>query len=384
MHYSLPITHYRFIDMKIKRIETLAISLPMVKPLKMSFEEVKSAENVLVRLETDGGVAGWGGAAAAPTMTGETVASMSAAIRYLAPKLEGMPLEDIAAVMARAGNYLYGNPSAKSVIEIALHDALGRATGRPAHDLLGGKQRGRVPILRMVGTGKGTAADVDDARRARAEGHVAFKIKVGVAAPREDAARTRAICEALDGDGRLLICADANQGWTPEQAIEYVRAVEDTSLTFFEQPVAGHDIAGMAQVARASRVPIGCDEGLHSLHDLRRHHEAGAARGFSLKTIKLGGMQPVMDAGRLCDTLGMKVNLASKMAETGINTAGLLHLAAALPAVDWGVGFSSQYLVDDILRQPFVFEGGHISVPEGNGLGIEVDETKVRRYAREA
>jgi muconate cycloisomerase len=369
--------------MKIKRIEPIAVSLPMVKPLKMSFEEVASAENVLVRLETDDGTVGWGGAAAAPTMTGETVASMAAAIRYLAPKLEGMLLDDIPAVMTRAGNYLYGNNSAKSVIEIALHDALGRAKGIPVHDLLGARRRDRVPILRMVGTGRGTAADIADAKRAQAEGHVAFKIKVGVADPREDAERTRAVCEALDGDAGLLICADANQGWTPDQAVSYVRRVEDTALAFFEQPVAAHDVEGMAQVARASRVPIGCDEGLHSLEDLRRHHEAGAAGGFSLKTIKLGGMKAVMDAGLLCERLGMKINLASKMAETGICSAALLHLAAALPAVDWGVGLSSQYLVEDILKTPLSFAGGHVQVPVGPGLGIEVDEAKVRRYTRE-
>lgn len=370
--------------MKIRRIEPIAVSLPMAKPIRMSFEEVKSAENVLARIETDAGVVGWGGAAAAPTMTGETVASMAAAIHYLAPKLEGMPLEEIGAVMARAGNYLHGNSSAKSVIEIALHDALGRATGRPVHDLLGVKRRDRVAILRMVGTGKGLQADVDEALRARAEGHVAFKIKVGVADPRADAQRTRAICEALDGNGSLLVCADANQGWTPEQAVEYVRAVEDTTLAYFEQPVAAHDIAGMARVAAASRVPIGCDEGLHTLDDLRRHHAARAAGGASLKTIKLGGLAPVMDAGRLCEELGMKVNLASKMAETGISTAALLHLAAALPAVDWGVGFSTQYLVDDILKTPHEFANGHVALPAGPGLGIEVDEAKVRRYAREA
>jgi len=370
--------------MRIKRIEALAVSLPMVKPLKMAFEEVKSAENVLARVEIDDGVVGWGGAGAAPTMTGETVASMSAAIRYLAPRLEGMDLEDIPAVMKRAGNYLFYNNSAKSVIEIALNDALGRTKGKPVHDLLGGRRRDRLAILRMVGTGKGTAADIDDALRARDEGHVAFKIKVGVADPREDAERTRKICEALNGDGGFLMCADANQGYTPEQAITYVRAVEDTTLAFFEQPVDGHDVEGMAQVARASRVKIGCDEGLHSLDDLKRHHAAGAAGGFSLKTIKLGGMRPVMEAGQLCEKLGLKVNLASKMAETGINTAALLHLAAALPAVDWGVGFSSQYLVDDILKTPHAFERGHVTVPKGAGLGIEVDEAKVRRYAREA
>jgi muconate cycloisomerase len=371
-------------QMKIKRIEPIAVSLPMAKPLKMAFEEVKSAENVLVRLEADDGTVGWGGAAAAPTMTGETVASMAAAIRHLAPRLEGMPLDDVAQVTARAGNYLYGNNSAKSVIEMALHDALGRARGRPAHDLLGGRRRERIAILRMVGTGKGTAADVEDAQRGRAEGYVAFKIKVGVGEPRADAERTRRICEALDGGGALLVCADANQGWTPEDAVTYVRAVADTSLAFFEQPVAAHDVEGMARVARASRVPVGCDEGLHSIEDLKRHHEARAAGGFSLKTIKLGGMKPVVDAARLCDELGLKVNLASKMAETGISTAALLQLAAAIPAVDWGVGLSSHYLTDDILRQPLPIGGGHVTVPRGAGLGVEVDEEKVRRYAREA
>lgn len=367
----------------IRRIEPIAVSVPMVKPLKMSFEEVASAENVLVRLEASDGVVGWGGAATAPTMTGETVYSMAAALRYLAPKLEGMPVGDIAAVMTRAGNYLYGNASAKSVLEMALHDALARSQGKPVHDLLGAKKRDRIAILRMVGTGKGTAADVEEARRARAEGHVAFKIKVGVADPREDAERTRRICEALDGHGELLICADANQGWTPDQAITYVRAVEDTALAYFEQPVAAHDIDGMARVARASRIKIGCDEGLHSIDDLKRHYEAGAAGGFSLKTIKLGGMRPVYEAALLCEKLGMKVNLASKMAETGISTAALLQLAAALPALDWGVGFSSQYLVDDILKTPISFANGHVSVPSGAGLGVEVDEAKVRRYARE-
>src|SRR6185295_19687931 len=228
--------------MKIKHIETFAVSLPMVKPLKMAFEEVKSAENVMVRLETDGGIVGWGGAATAPTMTGETVSSMSAAIRYLAPKLEGMPLGDMPAIMSRMHNYLYGNQSAKSVIEIALQDALGKAAGRPVHDLLGTKRRSRIPILCMVGTGKGTAADVDEALRTHAEGHVAFKIKVGVADPRADAERTRRICEALDGKGELLICADANQGYTPEQATAYVQAVADTPLAFFEQPVAWNDL----------------------------------------------------------------------------------------------------------------------------------------------
>ncbi len=131
--------------MKIKRIEPIAVSLPMIKPLKMSLEEVKRANNALVRLETDDGTVGWGEAGSAPTMTGETLEGMVAAVRYLAPLLEGLPAGGIAEAMVRADRYLYGNRAAKSAIEMALHDAVGRATGKPVYELLGGKRRDRRP-----------------------------------------------------------------------------------------------------------------------------------------------------------------------------------------------------------------------------------------------
>jgi muconate cycloisomerase len=368
--------------MNIRRLEPIAVSIPMAKPVRMAFEEVRAANNVLVRLETAEGVVGWGEAGSAPTMTGETLEGMVAAVRHLAPRLEGMDADDIAAVMERSNRYLYANHAAKSAIEMALHDALGRATGKPACELLGGQRRDRVALLRLIGTGKGAGADVEEALKRRAEGYVAFKVKVGVGDPLADAERTRKVCEAL-GNGGLLVCADANQGWTAGQAIGYVRGVEDTGLAFFEQPVPGDDLEGMAEVARASRVPIGCDEGLHSIEDLKRHHELGAARGASLKTIKLGGMKPVVDAARLCDALGMKVNLACKMAETGIAAAAMLHLAAAIPVIDWGVSLTNTYLTDDLVRKPVTIRDGHAFVPAGPGIGVEVDEAKVRRYARE-
>ena len=367
--------------MRIKRIQAIAISLPMIKPVKMSFEEVRNAENVLARIETSDGVIGWGEAASAPTMTGETPGSMVAAVRYLADKLEGMPTDDIAAAMHRAGQYLYGNNGAKAAIEMALFDALGKARGKPVYELLGGAKRQRVPALRLIGTGS-TEGDIAETKKRLAEGYVAIKIKVGIASPEADAERARAV-SAIPGDD-VLICADANQAWTPDEAIRFVRGIADTRIEFFEQPVAAHDVAGMARVAAASRVKIGVDEGLHSLDDLRRHHELHAAQGCSLKTIKLGGMRPVHDAALLCEQLGMKVNLACKIAEAGIASAGLLHLAAAIPAVDWGVSLSSPYLAEDIVTEPIALAGGYLNVPGGAGLGITVDEAKVRCYAREA
>lgn len=368
--------------MHIKHIQAIAVSLPMIKPVKMSFEEVHNAENVLARIETSDGIIGWGEAASAPTMTGETLGSMVAAVRYLADKLEGMATDDIAAAMHRAGQYLYGNNGAKAAIEMALFDALGQAKGKPVYELLGGARRMRIPALRLIGTGS-TEGDIAETRKRLDEGYVAIKIKVGVSTPEADAERARAVAASVT-NGSVLICADANQAWTPDEAIRFVQGIADTRIEFFEQPVAAHDVAGMARVAAASRVKIGIDEGLHSIDDLRRHHALKAAQGCSLKTIKLGGMQTAYDAAQVCEELGMKVNLACKIAEAGVASAGLLHLAAAIPGLDWGVSLSSPYLADDIVADPVNLIDGHFSVPVGPGLGITVDEAKVRRYTREA
>src|SRR5229473_187092 len=249
----------------------------MKKPVVMAGVEIRAADNVLVRVEADNGIIGWGEAASAPTMTGETVESMMAAVGYLSPAVEGRLDEDIAGTVAAMSNRMYANNAAKAAIEMALHDLVGRATGRPAYALLGGKQRSRMVILGVIGTGD-LASDLREAESKKAQGYAAFKIKVGIDKPLIDAERTRRVC-ALIGPG-ALISSDANQGWSADDAVQYVRAVADAGLTFFEQPVHADDIAGMATVAAAAGViAIGADESIHSREDIRRHHERAAARG---------------------------------------------------------------------------------------------------------
>jgi len=320
------------------------VGLPLTQPIKRSKGVLTTADNVLVRIEAYG-VVGWGEAGSAPTMTGEFVQSMVAAVQHLVPFLEGAPL-DIATIASTMDANLYGNSGAKAAIEMAACDALGKSLGIPVHELLGGKRRGRIPALRMIASGD-AAADVTEAKRCRAEGYVAYKIKVGAGKVQDDIERTRAVCTAL-GSG-MLISADANQNWSVAQALEYVRAVADTTLDFLEQPVAAENLAGMAEIAAATRIAIGCDEGVHGLADIRNHHVARAASGASLKAIKMGGLRPMYEGAVLCNELGMHVNLACKLAESGIATAAVLHMAAAVPSLDWGVSLTSQYLAEDVL-----------------------------------
>ena len=351
--------------MRLRRLEPIPVRLPLRHPVKMASGVVSAAENVLVRLETTDGIVGWGEAASAPAMTGETVATMMRAIGELAPLLTAT--EDAHAVMERTP----GNHGAKAAIDIALLDAMGKAAGRPVHALLGSARRDSVPLMWTL------AGDIAEAHERFAAGYRAFKIKVGIADPAADAARTAAICAELGG--AALVCADANQGWTREQAIDYVRAAQGLGLAFVEQPLAARDVEGMAALVRASAVPIAFDEGVHDLEGIRRHHGAGCAGG-SLKAIKLGGLRGIVAAAQLCQSRGMKVNLACKIAESGIAAAALLHAAAVVPALEWAVSLTSHHLEDDLIATALAIAHGHAEVPRGAGLGVEVREADLRRY----
>jgi L-alanine-DL-glutamate epimerase-like enolase superfamily enzyme len=362
---------------QIKSIEPVAVSLPMLKPVIMAGEEVRRADNVLVRVETDTGATGWGEAASAPVMTGETLESIVSAVHYLSSALRDRDAADIAGALTAMDGRMYGNHGAKAAIEIALYDLAGRAAGKPVHALLGEKKRSRMPLLGVIGGGD-YDGDLADADKKKAAGFTAYKIKVGIGTPEDDAARTRDICKVLGGG--MLISADANQGFTTEQALTYVRAVKGSGLDFFEQPVEASDLAGMASVAAATDIAIGADEGIHSLEDIKRHHQHKAARGVSLKAIKLGGIRAVTEAGKLCDRLGMSVNISCKTGESSIACAAALHVASVIPNIAWGLTLTHTGLAEDVTAHPIPTARGHVDGLDRPGLGVDVDEDRIRRH----
>src|ERR1041384_2215975 len=205
----------------------------MLKPVVMAGEEIRRADNVLVRIEGDGRLVGWGEAASAPLMTGETVESIVAAVQFLSPALLGRDFRDIDGAVAARHGRMYGNHGAKRAIEIALHDLTGHASETRLQALLGKKRRDRMPILGVVGGGD-YEGDLRDAEKKKHAGITIYKIKVGIDTPEKDAARTRDICKALGSS--FVISADANQGFTTEQALAYVHAVHGCGLDFLEQP----------------------------------------------------------------------------------------------------------------------------------------------------
>jgi muconate cycloisomerase len=338
---------------------------------------VRQALNILVRIESADGTVGWGEAASAPTMTGDTLGSLLTAVRdHLAPLLIGENAWMRPALCHKLGRALFGNTGAHSAIEVALLDLAGRASGLPLVDLIGGPMRDAVPPMWLLGNPT-PEQDIAEAHAKRAQGFGFFKLKIGTKAVDREIESTLALRKGIGITTPL--CADANCGLTLADACRYVEGVREAGLLFVEQPLAHADLKGLARLTRISSTPIGADEGIHSLADIEAHERCGAG-GVSLKLIKLGGMSAAVEAAQLCQRLGLSINIAAKIAESSIASAAAIHLACAAPAVDWGVSLTHFYLAEDIAREPLAISDGEVALPTGPGLGIDVDEAQVERF----
>ena len=361
----------------IRRVDAVPVALPLNKAMSMAGVTVDRALNILVRIEGADGTVGWGEAASAPTMTGDTLEGLAAAVRdHLAPLLLGKDAWMRPALCRTLRRALFGNTGAHSAIEMALLDLLGRSSGLPAVDLIGGAVRSAVAPMWLLGNAT-PEQDVAEAHAKRAQGFDFFKLKIGTKPVETEIASTLALRRALGPAAPL--CADANCGLTFVGARRYLEGVRDAGLIFVEQPLGYDDLGALARLARIAPMPLGADEGIHSLADIEAHARCGAG-GVSLKLIKLGGMSAAMEAARLCDRLGLAVNVAAKIAELSIGSAAAIHLACAVPAADWGVSLTHFYLAGDIVRNAPAIGDGMVTLPTGPGLGIEVDEAQVERF----
>ncbi len=360
----------------IRRIDAIPVALPLKAPMKMANATVAKAENVLVRIEAADGTTGWGEAASAPTMTGDTQGGLVAAVRdHLAPLLVGRDARDWPALRPALHGVLLGNGGAHSALEMAMLDLTGRASGTRLIDLIAKPRREAVKPMWLLGN-KTADEDVAEAHLRQREGFNFFKLKIGVKPLAQEIAIAHAVRAALP---KTPLCADANCGLTLAAAKSYVEKTRKAGLMFVEQPLAYDDIAGLRKLTRATKVPIGIDEGIHSLADVETNAKAGA-RGISLKLIKLGGLTAALEAGKLCQRLGLSVNIAAKIAESSISSAAALHLACAVPKADWGVSLTHFYLAEDIVRRPLLLANGLVALPAGPGLGVDVDEAAVERF----
>jgi L-alanine-DL-glutamate epimerase-like enolase superfamily enzyme len=362
---------------RIRSAQAFGLSLPLAKPVLMAGVRLDKSQTLIVRLESENGCVGWGEAIAAPSHGGATLPEMHQAWdSVLSPGLKGSDALGLGALSQALAVDLPSGQSAATAVDMALHDLVGQHLGVPVHVLLGGKRRSAVAALWLIGTGT-RDTDLAEAERRFSEGYRFFKLKVGVRAVEEEVELALALRERLGPELRL--CADANMGMTADQAIRYAQGVLLARLEFFEQPLHKDDLVGLKRLLAADLIPVGLDESLTSMAALLSHVALGT-HGGSLKTLKLGGMSGVVAAAQVCAAHRQHINLAGKIAETGIGSAALIHLAGVVPNMDWGVSPSHSYLAQDIVRQPVTPLHGVYQVPSRPGLGVEVDESLLERY----
>jgi muconate cycloisomerase len=371
--------------MKIAAIETFVLEFPFRSPFLIAGGVAghpgQPSARVFVRLETDSGAVGWGEATPTPRWTYETTETIVSTLsRYLAPAVRGIELWNFDALhraMDRAisPGVTTGSPLAKSAIDIAAHDALGRALGLPVHQLLGGCRRTHFDLSWMISVSEPGGAE-KLAREGLDAGYEVFDVKVGMHGEAGDLELVRATRKVV---GERTIQVDANRGYRLAAARRQAERFADFGVTLFEQPLDGFNLSGYRTLCTASPVEIGIDESLRSVADLIEYVRADAIHVAVAKLQRNSGFHRSRQLCETAEAAGLGLSL-SGLTETDLGLAAGLHLAAAF-GIDPLQLNGPQYIETPFLSQRVWNGGGRVEVPAGPGLGVEVDEAWVRKKA---
>lgn len=365
----------------VARMTVSTIRLPVTARRSHGIGDVAdSIDNVVLRLETGDGLVGWGEAAPWALFTGTAEANAAALDRYLRPLIVGSDPRRISETMARADTAVVGHPEAKAALETALLDILGKASGLPVAELLGGRCRDSIPLSVSLAD-PDFGADLALAERLVADGIGLFKLKAGFADHAFDVHRLETLRERFP---QVALRVDYNQGLVAHEALRRLRDIEAFAPDFIEQPLPAAQWDGMAEIARNLDTPILADESVFTPADALRATQSRIADLFSIKIMKSGGLRRAQTVAEIAAAAGIAC-YGGDMFETGLAHLAGTHLIAATPNISLGCEFyqARYYLAEDILATPFPIEDGAVVVPTTPGLGIEVDEAVLGRIALE-
>ncbi len=382
--------------MQITGIETMQINLPTRRVHTWAGNIAPVGRGyIIVKLIVEGGIVGlgeaqvlkdWGGDHG--SKYGESPETTKVVIHeYLAPLLIGEDVRHIAQLHMKMDRHVRGYPYAKAALDVSMHDAVGRIYGVPVYQLLGGLARREIPIAHSLGLME-TAAAVTEAQQAVDEGIKTIKVKIGVDAER-DIDLVKKIRRAVGPD--INIRVDANQGYqTWKEALRVTQLMAESDIWFMEQPVEG--LEGMARIAQATTVPIMADESAWNAYDVLRIIQMQAADMLSVYYTKAGGFLKAKKLLAVAETGGLRCDINGS-AEMGVGNAANLHLAASSQIIDIPGSIpvtaladksptviAGHMYLDDIITEPYAYQDGCLVVPDGPGLGIELDEPKVAKY----
>ena len=352
--------------MKITKVEVMSKAIKLNEPLVISLGRIDFAMSAVVHIHTDEGFIGVGEGAPGILITGETLEGTVSCIQKIGEALIGCNPLDFEKIYFTMNTIAAHAPSAKTAIDIAIHDIIGKASNQAISQLFGG-YRTSIETDMTLGIG----APEEMAKKAKthiATGFDTLKVKVGVD-ERLDVERIKQIREAVGSSVKIRV--DANQGWLPKQAVKMIERLDEYDIELVEQPVKAADITGLKFVRDHSKALIMADESCFTAADALKLIRAEAVDLINIKLMKCGGLYEASKISSLCEVAGVECMIGCMAEETNIGVTAAAHLATGLKNItrcdlDATFGLSEVILPGGVSTEA----AKEINVSQVIGLGI--------------
>jgi glucarate dehydratase len=364
--------------MKVARVSTQIVNVPFEEPETWFFGRIWGLTQAIIEIETDDGIVGIGECPNVPT-----IAAATHAIELMSEFLIDRDPRDILPFLRRVrreqGWHHFpsqGNAAAAG-LEMALWDIVGKASGQPLYAFFGGLQRRTVPYdfyIWVLDRSEETARA--QAAYALTQGFRTMYLKIGFDL-RKDVALVRAVRDEVGPD--IAIRVDANEAWRPFEAIEMLRAFEELNLEFMEQPIDMNDLAGHADLRRRTTTRVGANQSAWYAHQVAEIIATRAADVIVTDPHQLGGLSVFRDVAGMCEVANVPL-VKHSFGDLGITTAATLHILGGLPEPSLAHQTIITLLEHDLLSQQFQFVDGCLPVPDGAGIGVELDQAALQHY----
>ena len=365
----------------LESITATIIDLPTRRPHGLATTTMGSQSLVIVQARSGDGLVGIGEGVTpgGPWWGGESIEGIKLMIDgYLAPAVLKLDNPYPGTAMHAMDRYVAGNPFAKAAVEMALWDLLGKRAGLSIAQLLGGPEHATLPITWAL-SAEDAPKVADEAVTKLAEGYRGFKFKMGAIDAGPDIARVAAIRQKLPDD--VLTVADPNGAWDEHTARLGLHALAESGIAVAEQPVSGWNKDALARLRGSAPIRVLADESAQTVQDMMILARSTSADSVSLKVPKAGGISRAAAMATIAIAGGIDLYGGSTL-ESSIGAAASAQLFSTWPRLLACELVGPQLLVDDIVVEPIRYRDGRLEVPTGPGLGVDLDQEKVRFYAR--
>jgi len=366
---------------EISSVDARIVDLPIRRPHRIGAMEMRGQSSVVVRVRTADGLTGLGEGVVpggGPGWGGESVESIKVTIdAHLAPALCDSPVRGVNEAVQRMHAVSAANHFAKAAIEMAMWDIAGKRLGKPVHELLGGLQRDAIDVLWSLGAN--TPDLFGEAQRFIAEGHRTIKFMMGGRSPEAEVERIVAVLEKLP-EG-LTYIVDGSGKWDEPSARRWLPVLAGAGVAIAEQLVPDWNLEAMSRLTGSTRAWVMADESVRSLSDAVAVAQLHAADAIAVKVPKLGGIAAARDVAAVARGAGLRCYGGGTM-ETSIGTSAAAQVFGTFPELVGSDLIGPIMRTEDIVTEPLTIQDGRLPIPNGPGLGVELDEEAIRRFAR--